>query len=50
MYRPQKRILSTILEESRNCYVYEKAGYRKTRAVETLKEGMHLVRYEKTIA
>ena len=50
MYRPQKWTLDTILEERRNCHVYEKAGYRKTGEVKTLKEGMHLVRYEKTIA
>ena len=50
MYRPQKWTLDTILEERRNCHVYEKAGYRQTGELKTLKEGMHLVRYEKTIA
>lgn len=50
MYRPQKWTLDTILEERRNCHVYEKAGYRQTGEVKTLKEGMHLVCYEKTIA
>ena len=49
MYTPQKWILDTILEEKGNCYVYEKAGYRQTGEVKTLKEGMHLVHYEKTI-
>lgn len=49
MYTPQKWILDTILEEKGNCYVYEKAGYRQTGEVKTLKEGMHLVHYEKTV-
>ena len=50
MYTPHTWTLDTILEERRNCHVYEKAGCRKTGEVKTLKEGMHLVRYEKTIA
>lgn len=50
LYRPHTWTLDTILEERRNCHVYEKAGYRQTGEVKTLKEGMHLVRYEKTIA
>lgn len=50
MYRPHTWTLDTILEERRNCHVYEKAGYRQTGEVKTLKKGMHLVRYEKTIA
>ena len=50
MYRPHTWTLDTILEERRNCHVYEKAGYRQTGEVKTLKERMHLVRYEKTIA
>ena len=50
LYRPHTWTLDTILEERRNCHVYEKAGYRQTGEVKTLKERMHLVRYEKTIA
>lgn len=41
--------LDTILQEEKLCYLYEKLGYRKTGKIETVKEGMDLVYYEKVI-
>lgn len=40
-------ILDTILEEEGNCYLYEKLGYKKTRKLEKVKDGMTIVYYEK---
>lgn len=42
-----KWTLDTILQETGNCYLYEKLGYRKTGKTEQLKENMTLVYYEK---
>lgn len=39
--------LSTILQEKRNCYLYEKMGYHKTGETKTVNERMTLVFYEK---
>lgn len=43
----RKWILDTILEEPRNCHLYEKLGYKKTGKIEKLKENMTIVDYEK---
>ncbi|WP_409300070.1 GNAT family N-acetyltransferase [Peribacillus sp. SCS-155] len=37
--------LDTILEEERNCYLYEKMGYKKTGDLKKLNEGTTLVSY-----
>lgn len=42
-------ILSTIKEENKNCYLYEKIGYHKTGREEVIKNGMTLVYYEKKV-
>ena len=39
--------LATILEETRNCYLYEKIGYRTTGATKRLNEFATLVFYQK---
>lgn len=39
--------LSTILQEKRNCHLYEKLGYRQTGAFEQINDTMTLVFYEK---
>ncbi|WP_066175803.1 GNAT family N-acetyltransferase [Bacillus marinisedimentorum] len=39
--------LATILEEERNCYLYEKMGYSKTGVKKKLNEGATVVYYEK---
>lgn len=39
--------LDTVLQEKRNCYLYEKLGYRKTGVVKHIKDGMDIVCYEK---
>ncbi|HET6872291.1 MAG TPA: GNAT family N-acetyltransferase [Sporolactobacillaceae bacterium] len=41
--------LKTILEEKRNCYLYEKMGYRMTGDQKMLNETMTLVHYKKII-
>ncbi len=40
--------LDTILQEARNCHLYEKMGYRKTDRTEIVNERLTLVFYEKT--
>ncbi|QQO09920.1 GNAT family N-acetyltransferase [Breznakiella homolactica] len=48
MYSPKKGwILNTILQETGNCYLYEKMGYKKTGKTEKIKENMDIVYYEK---
>ena len=48
MYHPSDGWeLDTILEESRNCHLYEKLGYKRTGRIDEVKEGMHIVHYEK---
>ena len=39
--------LDTILQEQRNCYLYEKMGYRQTGKMEAINERLTLVFYEK---
>ena len=40
-------MLSTIKEEKKNCYLYEKIGYRRTGKEEVIQNGMTIVFYEK---
>jgi GNAT superfamily N-acetyltransferase len=50
LYHPSNGwILQTIAEEAGNCYLYEKMGYVKTGVMKQIKEGMHLVNYEKHV-
>ena len=39
--------LDTILQESKNCHLYEKMGYRQTGKTEAINERLTLVFYEK---
>lgn len=39
--------LDTILQEEKNCYLYEKMGYRRTDRTEVVNERLTLVFYEK---
>ncbi len=39
--------LDTILQESGNCYLYEKLGYKKTGVIENINDKMDIVYYEK---
>ena len=39
--------LGTILQESKNCHLYEKMGYRQTGKTEVINERLTLVFYEK---
>lgn len=39
--------LDTILQESKNCYLYEKMGYCRTGKTEVINERLTLVFYEK---
>lgn len=39
--------LSTIMQEPKNCYLYEKMGYRQTGKTEVINEKLTLVFYEK---
>ena len=41
--------LDTILQEPKNCYLYEKMGYRQTGKTEVINERLTLVFYEKNI-
>ncbi len=40
-------MLDTILQEKRNCYLYEKLGYQRTGKIEKINERMDIVYYEK---
>ena len=44
-----KWYLDTIMQESGNCYLYEKIGYRRTGKIEEINEKMTLVFYEKIV-
>lgn len=48
---PEARIweLDTILEEKRNCHLYEKLGYVRTGQTEVVNERMTLVTYQKEV-
>lgn len=39
--------LETILQEQKNCHLYEKIGYRKTGKMQVVNEKLTLVFYEK---
>ncbi len=39
--------LATILEEERNCYLYEKMGYNKTGVKKILNDNTTLIYYKK---
>ena len=41
--------LDTILEETGNCHLYEKLGYRRTGKTEAVNDKMTLVFYEKGV-
>lgn len=41
--------LSTIQEESANCYMYEKMGYRKTGDPRVVNDRMTIISYEKSL-
>ncbi|MEG2421844.1 MAG: GNAT family N-acetyltransferase [Oscillospiraceae bacterium] len=41
--------LETILQEKRNCHLYEKMGYRQTGAQRVISEAMTLTTYEKRL-
>ncbi|MFC5532005.1 GNAT family N-acetyltransferase [Cohnella yongneupensis] len=42
--------LATILEETRNCYLYEKIGYERTGVQQRLNDQATLIYYKKTIS
>lgn len=39
--------LATLLEEERNCYLYEKIGYKKTGITKKLNDNATLIFYKK---
>ncbi|WP_405111306.1 GNAT family N-acetyltransferase [Paenibacillus sp. FSL K6-1217] len=41
--------LATVVQEERNCYLYEKLGYRKTSETREINDKMTLCFYEKTL-
>jgi GNAT superfamily N-acetyltransferase len=41
--------LNTMLQEQRNCYLYEKIGYKQTGKTKIINDRLTLVYYEKTI-
>lgn len=45
----RKWTLDTIAQEPKLCHLYEKLGYRRTGKMETIKDGMDIVFYEKLI-
>ena len=47
-YKPKNGwILDTALQEERNCYFYEKMGYKKTGNTEKINEKLDIIHYEK---
>lgn len=42
--------LKTLLEEKRNCYLYEKIGYKQIEEIKKLNENATLVHYEKKLS
>lgn len=40
--------LATILQETVNCYLYEKMGYHKTGQIESIHDKMTIIHYEKS--
>lgn len=45
----RKWTLDTIAQEHKLCYLYEKMGFRRTGQIETIKDGMDVIYYEKLI-
>ena len=43
----ERWFLDTILQETGNCHLYEKIGYKRTGKIEEISENMTLVFYEK---
>ena len=41
--------LATVVQEERNCYLYEKLGYRRTNETREINDKMTLCFYEKTL-
>ncbi|WP_339224342.1 GNAT family N-acetyltransferase [Paenibacillus sp. FSL H8-0332] len=41
--------LATVVQEERNCYLYEKLGYRRTNETREINDKMTLCYYEKTL-
>lgn len=39
--------LATILEEERNCFLYEKMGYKRTEVIKKLNDKTTLIHYKK---
>ncbi|CAI6036013.1 hypothetical protein PAECIP112173_00822 [Paenibacillus sp. JJ-100] len=39
--------LDTVLQEQRNCYLYEKLGYKRTNRIKEINDKMTIVSYEK---
>ncbi len=39
--------LATILEEERNCFLYEKMGYKRTEVIKKLNDKTTLIYYKK---
>lgn len=39
--------LATILEEERNCFLYEKIGYKRTEVIKKLNDKATLIYYKK---
>ena len=39
--------LDTILQEEKNCYLYEKMGYKQTGVLKQISDAMTIVAYEK---
>lgn len=46
-YDSKQWFLNTIQEEKKNCYLYEKLGYKKIGKTEKIKSGMTIVSYQK---
>jgi GNAT superfamily N-acetyltransferase len=50
MYKPKNGwILNTILQEKRNCHLYEKMGYTKIGEIEKINDKMDIIHYEKSM-
>lgn len=47
IYGDEEWELDTILQEPKNCYLYEKMGYRQTGEIERINEKLTLVFYKK---
>lgn len=45
----ERWFLDTILQETGNCHLYEKIGYKRTEKIEKVNDKMTLIFYEKTV-